>query len=111
MDRVERYKALARQAICDFAAQIPLQEGIEDKLVFQDEIGYYALMDLGWEGHRRIYGNILHLDVKENKIWIQHDGTEDGVVDFLLENGVPKQDIVLGFRSPDVRHLTDFAAS
>ena len=109
MDRVERYRALARQAICDFAAQIPSQDAIEDKIVFQEEIGYYALMDLGWDGPSRVYGNILHFDVKDGKIWIQHDGTEDGIVDFFLENGVPKTDIVLGFRAPELRQYTDFA--
>jgi hypothetical protein len=34
----------------------------------------------------------------DNKIWIQQDETEDGIASDLLEAGVPKEDIVLGFR-------------
>ncbi|MDD1428313.1 XisI protein, partial [Dolichospermum sp. ST_sed9] len=43
------------------------------------------------------------------KIWIQHDGTEVGIATLLLEKGVPKEDIVLGFHSPDMREFTEFA--
>ncbi len=34
------------------------------------------------------------------KIWIQCDDTEEDVATDLLEAGVPKEDIVLGFRQP-----------
>ncbi len=43
------------------------------------------------------------------KIWIQHDGTESGIADELEEAGIPKNKIVLGFRSPDVRKYTGYA--
>ncbi|KAF3885538.1 hypothetical protein DA73_0400008760 [Tolypothrix bouteillei VB521301] len=39
----------------------------------------------------------MHLEIKDSKIWIQHDGTEVGIATLLLEQGVPKEDIVLGF--------------
>ena len=33
----------------------------------------------------------------DNKIWIQHDGTEIGIAKELVALGISKQDIVLGF--------------
>ena len=42
-----------------------------------------------------IYGPVLHLDIIDNKIWIQQDGTEVGIANELVELGVPKQDIIL----------------
>jgi hypothetical protein len=51
----------------------------------------------------------LHLDIKNEKIWIQHDGTEGGIADELIEHGAPKQDIVLAFHSPFKRQFTGFA--
>lgn len=37
------------------------------------------------------------MDIKDGKIWIQHDGTESGVANELGELGVPKADIVLAY--------------
>ncbi|MBD1219149.1 MAG: XisI protein [Aphanizomenon flos-aquae Clear-A1] len=33
------------------------------------------------------------------KVWIQRDFTEEGVASELVELGVPKTDMVLGFKS------------
>ncbi len=67
---------------------------------------------MGWRRNGlRDYGCLLHLDIKDNKIWIQYDGTEDGIAYELLELGVPKDDIVLGFQPLKVRHYTEFAIS
>ena len=52
---------------------------------------------------------MLHIDIKEGKIWIQHDGTEIGIANELVEMGVPKQDIVLAFHAPYKRQYTGFA--
>jgi hypothetical protein len=66
-------------------------------------------MNVGWDGNERIRGAVLHLDIKDEKIWIQHDGTEQGIAGDLLELGVPKHDIVLAFQAPARRKYTDFA--
>jgi hypothetical protein len=47
-----------------------------------------------------IHGCVLHLDIKKGKIWIQHDGTEVGIANELVNLGVPKEDIVLAFHEP-----------
>jgi hypothetical protein len=49
--------------------------------------------------------------IRDEKIWIQHDGTEGGIANELVERGVPKQDIVLAFHSPFKRQFTEFAVS
>jgi hypothetical protein len=109
MDRIEQYRQLVKQVICDYAAQIPATEGLEKKIIFKEEIGYYALMQTGWLRKRRVYGNIIHCDIQNGKIWVQHDGTEDGIVEFFLKNGVPTEDIVIARHPPEFRHLTEFA--
>ena len=55
-----------------------------------------------------MYGCVLHLDIKNDKIWIQHDGTEVGIANKLVEMGVLKADIVLAFHEPFVRQFTGF---
>ncbi len=65
-------------------------------------------MRQGWRGNKRDFGCILHLEIKRGKIWIQHDGTEEGIANRLVEMGVPKQDIILAFHEPLVRSSTEF---
>ena len=52
-----------------------------------------------------------HHHIIDGKIWIQQDGTEIGSANELVELGVPKHDIVLGFDPPNLRHYTDFAVN
>jgi XisI protein len=83
---------------------------IERQVIFDAERDHYQLVNVGWNPNGyRSYGCILHLDIKGGKIWIQHDGTEDGITDALVELGVPKQDIVLAFHTPSMRKYTEFA--
>jgi len=66
-------------------------------------------MNVGWDGNRRVHGCVLHLDIKNGKIWVQHDGTEDAIADQLVAQGVPHQDIVIAYHAPYVRQYTEFA--
>ncbi|WP_224409850.1 element excision factor XisI family protein [Oscillatoria salina] len=45
----------------------------------------------------------------DGKIWIHRDGTEEGVASEFLNAGIPKERIVLAFKSPSVRKHTGFA--
>lgn len=72
---------------------------------------HYLLIEVGWQNSQRIYGTLIHLDVIEQKIWIQQDGTEAGVATELVELGIPKDQIVLAFKSPERRQITEFAVS
>ena len=44
-------------------------------------------------------------------IRIQRDNTESGIARELVEAGIPKDRIVLGFRPPEVRPYTDYATA
>ena len=71
--------------------------------LFDDQQQSYMLIDIGWEGKKYTHDVIIHIDIIGSKIWIQRDNTEEGVAIDLLEAGVPKEDIVLGFHHPKVR--------
>ncbi len=82
----------------------------EVHLIFDKERDRYQALHLGWQDLTRIFGCIIYVEIKEGKIWIERDGTEIGVANELVEAGVPKQDIVLGFKAPYKRKFTEFAA-
>lgn len=83
----------------------------EVELVFDRERNHYLLVEIGWQDGYRIYGTLLHIDIVGDKVWIQQDGTEAGVAEELVLAGIPKNSIVLGFKSIERRKLTEFAIS
>ena len=110
MDTLEKYRRTVQEIIKKYA-EVPYSYGsILSQTVFDREADSYLLMIAGREGVRRVHGCLVHIDIIGNKIWIQRDGTEDGIAAELLKAGVPKDHIVLGFRSPEMRKHTDFAA-
>ncbi len=83
----------------------------EVQLIFDTERDRYQVLNVGWQDLTRVFGCIIYVEIKDGKIWIERDGTEIGVANELVKAGVPKQDIVLGFKAPYKRKFTDFAAS
>ncbi len=70
------------------------------------------MMNVSWDGHRRVHGCVLHLDIKDGKIWVQHNTTtEMRVAHKLTAMEVPKEDIVLGFQAPYVWEYTGFGVA
>jgi hypothetical protein len=109
---VEQYRQYIRQLLSKRAQRASNQQNAQEyevQTVFDAEQDHYQLLHVGWRGSKREFGCILHLDIKNEKIWIQHDGTEVGIANQLVELGVPKQDIVLAFHEPDVRQFTGFS--
>jgi hypothetical protein len=106
---VEQYRQWIQQLLLERAQRKPSQEGIETQAILDTDRDHYLLLHTGWQGNRRTHGCSLHLDIKDGKIWIQHDGTEVGIATQLLELGVPASDIVLAFHSPYMRQFTEFA--
>ena len=108
---VEQYRQFIRQILSERAKRASGQRNAQEyevQTIFDAERDHYQLLYVGWRGNKRDFGCVLHLDIKAGKIWIQHDGTEVGIANQLVEMGVPKQDIVLAFHEPEVRQFTDF---
>ena len=113
MDRIETYRQYIQHLLSERAERSKQSsDQVEAQTVFDTTRDHYQLVYVGWKRNGlRDYGCLLHLDIKDNKIWIQYDGTEGGIANKLVELGVPKQDIVLGFQPQNVRSYTDFAVS
>jgi hypothetical protein len=107
MDTIEKYRKVIQKIIMEYAQLKPSHGDIDTEAILDPERN--ELMHVGWDGQRRVHGSVLHIDIIDGKVWIQHDGTESGIADELEEGGIPKDKIVLGFRSPDVRKYTGYA--
>jgi hypothetical protein len=105
------YRNLIKNLILEYAKLTPAHGDIKSSISFDDEHNSYALLQIGWHGDEYVHGAVIHVDLIDGKIWIQYDGTEDGIATELVTAGVPKEDIVLGFRHPKLRQHTGFAVA
>ncbi len=108
MDTLNKYRKAVRDLIEEYASLEPSYGEISTEIVVDDEKGHYEIMQMGWLGSQRIHGSVIHIDLIDGKIWIQYDGTSPGVAHELVEAGVPREAIVLGFRPPHIRPHTGF---
>lgn len=101
MDRVDQYRRIVREFLQEFADDDP-----EAQLIFDRERDRYLVIHNGWRKNSyRIYGCAMQLDIIEGKIWIQHNSTEIYIERELVQRGVDSQDIIFGFRAPEVREM------
>ena len=111
MDKLEFYRETIEKVLRRHA-EIPYSHGeIDEHVIIDQERNHFLLFDVGWQQKRRVHGCMTHVQIIDGKIWIQRDGIEDGVTEELLEAGVPKSDIVLGFQPPEVRPYTGYGIS
>lgn len=111
MDTLEHYRQAIESALEQYT-RIPYAYGdIQTEAVFDRGRDRYLLVNVGWDNGRRVHGSLVHVDIVDGKIWIQRDGTEDGIATELLAAGIPKDRMVLGFRSPELRRHSEFAAA
>lgn len=109
MDKLDDYRKAIRTVILNHQDEVDPDKDVLSEAIFDSEHDHYQLVNVGWQGEIRIYGCILHIDILKRKVWIQHNGTEYNIADELMEQGVDRSDIVLGFHSPVKRQFTEFA--
>ena len=71
---------------------------------------HYQLIQLGWiEKKQRVFELIFHVDIIDDKIWIQEDSLEYSVAERLGDQGIGKKDIVLAYFTVSHRQYTEYA--
>ncbi|WP_427160130.1 XisI protein [Aliinostoc sp. HNIBRCY26] len=109
MAKIDEYRLKVQQILDKYAQYKPSYGDVEIELIFDTERDHYQIISIGWNQQKRVYGPIMHLDIKNEKIWIQQNTTEVDIAAELLEMGVIKEDIVIGFHTPKMRQLTRFS--
>jgi hypothetical protein len=111
METLDRYRQIIRDLLAEYAQYQPARGDVQIEVILDEKNDHYELMHAGWNGPYRIHGSVLHLDIRDGKVWIQYDGTEEGVAKRLVEAGIPRDRIVLAFKPPEIRPHTGFAVA
>ena len=111
MDSITKYYQIIYPILKEYA-DLPYRYGkVKRHLIVSEDKLHYLFLTWGWENGRRLHGCIVHLEIIGDKIWIHEDGLEDGMANDLVNAGIPKSKIVLGFHPAEVRSHTEFAVN
>lgn len=111
MDKLAHYRQIIQAMIAEYANYESQNPDIEQEMICDAERDRYLLLDLGWENNHRVYNCFIHMEIRNEKIWIQRNTTDVDFAEELVEKGVPKTDIILGFHSPFKRQFTEYAVN
>lgn len=73
---IEDYRQIIESVLKSHADLKTNNSDVEYQVIFDTINDHYQLLDVGWEGLKRVYNCYIHLDIKDNKIWIQRNMTE-----------------------------------
>jgi hypothetical protein len=110
MDRLTELRQLVK-AVLHEQTIIPFSYGkIDIETMFDETTDRYAVFMVGWKDTiSRTYGSLAHIDIIDGKLWIQRDGTAEGLPNLLMEKGVAKDEIVIAYRTPAEQKFMGFA--
>ncbi len=111
LDKLNQYREILKQVIEHQATFKASDRQIESVPICDPIHGHYLLMSLGRDHVGRAHDILIHLRLKDGKVQVEWDGTEEGIFDELLEAGVCKEDVVFDLGDEDFVPASEFIAA
>jgi len=111
MEGIEYYRQCVRKLLTEQSTIENSNSEVECQLIFDTEHDHYQLLDVGWQGMKRVYHCFIHIDIKDGKIWLQQNNTEVDLAQILVKMGIAKDNIVLGLHPPYKRPYTGYGVA
>ncbi len=112
MNKLAHYRLLIKKILTEYeqlASKTPNPSEVDSVLAFDEQRDQYLWFQTGWNDDKNIQGITVYIRIKNDKIYIEEDWTEEGIATELLREGISKDDIVLAFYAPKTRKFTEFA--
>jgi XisI protein len=111
VDKLTKYREYIKTLLTNYVTDDVSDSDIEVQLILDTERDHYQWMNVGWQELNRIYRCVMHFDIKDGKIWLQQNLTDQNPAEALVVMGVPREDIVLGLQAPYKREYTDYGVA
>jgi hypothetical protein len=111
MDKLLKYQEAIIALLQEYADYYNGGNDVKHYVIKDKENHHYQLIAMGFRNGVFIHSCVFHFDIIKDKVWLQVNETANLIADELIEKGVPKKDIVLGFHEPHLRQYTGFAVA
>ena len=95
MDSTPSFREAVKDVFCQYAALRPSHGDIRLDTVFDENRDRYALVQVGWDRGRRVRGLLLYVTLTGDKVLVEYDGMEQGILEDLIQRGIPEAQIIL----------------
>lgn len=89
MAKIEKYRECIQILLFHYAQDDISNDEADVQLIFDTQRDYYQWMNVGWRKFERIYRCIMHFDIKDGKIWLQQNLTDQNPAEELVNMGIP----------------------
>ncbi len=81
MDRLEKYRNAIKKVLTEYHEWVSGSANLDQEscLVFDEIHDQYFWLFMGWEGKKKIRNIQVHIRIKNEKIYIEEDWTEEGI--------------------------------
>jgi len=113
MDKKLKYEAMILDMISHMEGmKISNEPKLDTKLIIDKENHRYMVVTFGWnEAGNYHHSCSIHIEIINGKFWFFRNMTD---IDFgrkLVYQGVPPSDIVVGFVTPKIREVSEYAVA
>lgn len=104
------YSAILKNWLNTYANYVNGSKSTDYEVVEDDVHFRYQVVRTGWNDDIFEFNVVFHFQIKPTgKVWLLVNNTDVLVADELVEMGIPKSDIVIGFLPESVRPYSGFA--
>lgn len=115
MDKVDKLRSIVQEVLENYTEKVQSNSNTVDtpelQLLMDNKRDHYQVLLIGWENRKRVYAPIFHLDIKNEKIWVQQNVSDFDLVQEIMDRGVSPTEIVLAFQSSLLRQHSGFAVA
>lgn len=114
MSKIETHQQVVLSILEEYALLKPANvQKVDNQIIADFKRNHFQLVRLGWDDDEDfIYHLIFHFDISpDGKVWIQANWTDQDIATSLVERGIEKSDIVIGFQPPSDRQYTGYAVA
>ena len=111
--KIRRHQEIIIGLLKERAQYVPANlQDCENQVVADKERNHYLLITSGWDDDAKVQSTVFQLDIKpDGKIWLQSNWSDTDVAELLVQKGVARSDIVIGFYPEFMRQGTDYAVA
>ena len=106
MDKILKFEKVILDFLKEYAKGYQNSpDGLENQIIVDSTGHHYQLLRVGWSNKKFVHFCVFHFDIKDGKIWVQVNETEELIVDELVRRGISPKDIELGFQPEYLRRV------
>lgn len=101
MDKLKDYRRIITKVLNSLLITGANPGNIDEYAICDEKTDNYILSNVGWHpSGRRQLGYPVHIRIKDDKVSVEWDGTDQEIIQQLIDAGIDENDIVYGFDKP-----------